>query len=145
MWLGGAYIATMGGRDKDRAARVSSLANEEPLVVVEAGVDIVREVVGKDCGDSRGSMVGKGKTPLRRGGCWGIYEGTFGTEDGDIGRDRGIDAHRRSEVFAAWGGYKDIVGVDSDVFVERGKKEGVKNLLSDLGRGGRHGEWRYNN
>ena len=37
-------MALRGG-DKDRATGVSALANEEPLVVVKAGVDIVGEVI----------------------------------------------------------------------------------------------------
>ena len=44
MWLHGVYVAVTGGRDEDCATGVSSLANEEPLVVVKACVDIVREV-----------------------------------------------------------------------------------------------------
>ena len=51
MWFRGAYIVVMGGRDKDRATGMSSLANEEPLMVVEAGVDIMGKVIRKDCGD----------------------------------------------------------------------------------------------
>ena len=50
----------MCGGDKDRATGVSSLTNEEPLVVVKACVDIVWEVVGEDCGDSRYSVVREG-------------------------------------------------------------------------------------
>ena len=45
VWLGRAYVTAMCGGNKDRATRVSSLTNEEPLVVVKAGVDIMREVV----------------------------------------------------------------------------------------------------
>ena len=41
----GAFVTVMCGGDKDRATRVSSLTNEEPLVVMKACVDIVREVV----------------------------------------------------------------------------------------------------
>ena len=71
----GAYIATMRGWDKDRTTRVSSLANEEPLVVVEAGVDIVREIVGKDCGDSCDGVIREGETSLCCGGCGSVCEG----------------------------------------------------------------------
>ena len=60
------------------------MTNEEPLVVVEAGVDIVREVVGKDCGDSRGGVVGKGETSLRRGRYGGAFKRMSGVEE--IGR-----------------------------------------------------------
>ena len=111
----------MGGRDKDGAARVSSLANEEPLVVVETGVDIVREVVGKDCGDSRGGVVGEGKTPLRRSGCRSVCKGAFGAEDRDVGRAWGSGGHRGAEVFATRGSDKHVVGIDGNVFVEWGE------------------------
>ena len=141
VWLCGAYIATMGGWDKDRATRVSSLANEEPLVVVEAGVDIVREIVGKDCGDSRDGVVREGETPLCRGGRGGVLEGAFSAEDRDVSRDRGISGHWGSGVFATRRGDEDIVGVDGDVLVKWSEEEGVENFLSDLGRSGRHGDW----
>ena len=42
MWLGRAYVAAMRRGDKDRTVRVSSLANEEPLMVVKVGVNVVR-------------------------------------------------------------------------------------------------------
>ena len=60
----------MCGGNKDRAARVSSLTNEEPLVVVKACVDVVREIIRKDCGDSRDGVIREGETSLccgRRG------------------------------------------------------------------------------
>ena len=41
----GAYVAAMSGWDEDRAMGVSFLADEEPLVVMKAGVDIVQEIV----------------------------------------------------------------------------------------------------
>ena len=52
--------------DKDRATGVLSLTNEEPLVVVKAGIDIVWEVVGEDCSDSCYSVVRERETALRR-------------------------------------------------------------------------------
>ena len=81
MWFRRAYIAAMRRGDKDRATRVSSLANEEPLVVVKAGVDIVGEIVGEDCGDSCDGMVGERETALRGDGHGSVCKGTFGTED----------------------------------------------------------------
>jgi hypothetical protein len=45
MWLHGAYIVVTGGRDEDRTTGMSSLADEEPLVVVEAGVNIMGKVI----------------------------------------------------------------------------------------------------
>ena len=43
--LGGAHITAMRGGNKNHATRMLSLANEEPLVVVKAGVDIVWKVI----------------------------------------------------------------------------------------------------
>ena len=123
---------------KNRATRVSSLANEEPLVVMEASVDVMGEVVRKDCGDSLGGVIREGETSLRRSGCGSVREGTFGVEDRDIGRDWGISGHRGSKVFAARRGDEDVVGVDGDVLMEWGKEESVEDFLGDLGRRGRH-------
>ena len=127
------------GGNKDRVTRVSSLATEEPLVIMEASIDVVREVVGKDCGDSRDGVIREGETSLCRGGCRSVCEGTFGAKDRDISRDRGTSGHRGLEVFAARRGDKDIVGVNCNVFMERGEEESVEDFLSDLGRSGRHG------
>ena len=117
------------------------MTNEEPLVVVEAGVDVVREIVRKDCGDSRDGVIREGETPLHCGGCGSVCEGAFRAEYRDIGRDWGISSHRGSEVFAAGRGDEDVVGVYGDVFVEWGEEESVENFLGDLWRGGRHGGW----
>ena len=133
-----AYVTTMCGGNKDRATRVSSLTNEEPLVVVKSCVNVVREVVGKDCGDSRYSMVREGETSLHRGRCGGVRQGTPGAKDGYIGRGRGIGSRRGSEVFASRRSDEDVVGVDGDVLVERGEEEGVEDFLSYSGRSGRH-------
>ena len=118
---------------------VSSLTNEEPLVVVKACVNIVWEVIGEDCGDSRCCVVRKGETSLRRGGRRGVCEGTSGTEDRDIDCDRGVSGHRGSKVLASRGSDEDVVGVDGDIFVERGEKEGVEDFLGYAGRCRRHG------
>ena len=126
------------GRDEDRAAGVSSLTNEEPLVIVKACVDIMWEVVREDCGDSRGSVVREGETPLHRGGCRSVCEGTFGAENGDVSRSWGRSIHWGSEVFAARGGDKGVIRVDGDILVERGKEEGVEDFLSYLGGRERH-------
>ena len=45
MWFCRVLITTMRGGDKDRAMGVSSLANEEPLMVMKARIDVVGEVV----------------------------------------------------------------------------------------------------
>ena len=97
------------------------------------------EVIRKDGGDGRGSMVGKGKTSLCRGGSRSVREGAFSAEDGDINCCWGVGVHRGSKILAARGGDKNVVGVDGDVLVERGEEEGVENFLGDLGRSGRHG------
>ena len=135
----------MCGGDKDRATGVSSLANEEPLVVVKSCVDIVREVIGENGGDSRYGVVGKGETSLCRGGRGSVLEGTFSAENRDVGRSRGSGIHWGSKVFTSGGGDEDIVRVDSDIFVEWGEEEGVEYFLGYAGRSGRHGEWRRNN
>ena len=128
----------MGGRDEDRAAWVSSLTNEEPLVVMKACVDIVGEVVREDCGDGRDSMVREGEAALCRGGRGSVRQRTLGAEDGYIGCGWSRGGHRGSEVLTARRGDKDVVGVNSDVFMEWGEEEGVEDFLSDLGGSGRH-------
>ena len=128
----------MRGGDEDRVTGVSSLTNEEPLVVMKAGVDIVREVVQKNCGDSCGSVVRKGEAPLRRGRCGSVHERVLSTKNRDISRDWGSGVHRGPEVFVSRGGDENIIGVDGNVFVKRGEEEGVEDFLGDLGGSGRH-------
>ena len=129
----------MCGGDKDRATRMSSLTNEEPLVVVESGVDIVWEVVGKNRGDSRNGMIGEGEAPLRRGGCRSVLKRAFSAENRDVGRSRGSGGHRGSEVFTSRGSDEDVVGVNSDILMEWSEEESVEDFLGDVGRCGRHG------
>ena len=81
MWFRWSYVAAMCGGDKDRATGVSSLANEEPLVVVKARVDIVWEVIRENGGDGCDGMVWKGEAPLCCGGNWCVREGLSHTED----------------------------------------------------------------
>ena len=138
MRLGWAYVTTMCGGDKDRATRVSSLANEEPLVVVKARVDVMREVVREDRSDSCGGVIREGKASLCRGGRGSVRERADGTENGNVSHTRGSGIHRGSEVFASWRGDEDIVGVDSDILVERSKEEGIEYFLGYTGRRGRH-------
>ena len=128
----------MRGGDEDRATRVSSLTNKEPLVVVKAHINIVWEVVREDRGDSHGSMVRKGEAPLRRGGSGSIRERAISAEDGDVSRDWGSGVHRGSEVLASRGGDENVVGVNGNVLMEWGKKESVEDFLSYLGGGRRH-------
>ena len=129
----------MCGGDKDRTARVPSLTNEEPLVVVKAGIDIVGEVIGEDGGDSRDGMIRDRETALRVSGRGGVRQRSPSTEDGYIGRGRGIHGHRGSKVFAAWGGDEDVVGIDGNIFVEWSEEESVEDFLGYAGRCGRHG------
>ena len=129
----------MRGWDKDRATRVSSLANEEPLVVVEASVNVMGKVVRKDCGDSRDSVIREGEAPLRRGGCGSVFKGTSGIEDRDVGCTRIIRGHRSPEVLATGGSDEDVVGVNGNILVEWGEEESVEDFLGDLGRSERHG------
>ena len=128
----------MGGRNEDCATGMSSLANKEPLVVVKAGVDIMWEIVQKDCSDSRGSMVREREASLRHSGGGSVQERAFGAKDGDVGCGWGRSSHRGSEILATWRGDEDIIGIYSDIFVEWGEKEGVEDFLGDLGRSGRH-------
>ena len=67
-------VMSMVMRDKDRTARVSSLANEEPLEVVESGIDVVGEVVRQDGCDGSDGVVRKGKTSLCRSRDQGVGE-----------------------------------------------------------------------
>ena len=117
------------GGDKDCATRVSPLTNEEPLVVVETCIYIVREVIRKDCGDGRDSVIGDRETPLCRSGYGSVRERASSTEDRDVGRVRGTSGHRGSEIFAARGGDKDVVGVNGDIFMRRGEEESVEDFL----------------
>ena len=128
----------MRGGDKDCATRVSCLSNEEPLVVVEARIDGMREVIRENRGDSHGGVIRNGEAPLCRGGCGSVHKGTFGAEDGHIGYSWGICGRRGLKVFTSRGGDEDVVGVNGDVLVERSKEESVEDFLSDLGGSGRH-------
>ena len=62
-----ANIPSMMVGNKDRAVRVLSLTNEEPLEVVKLGIYVVQEVVRQDCCYGSDGMIGEGKTPLRHG------------------------------------------------------------------------------
>ena len=134
-------MTAMCGGDKDRAARVPSLTNEEPLVVVEPCVDIVWEVIRENCSDSRDSVVREGKAPLCRGGYGSVCEGTCSAKDRDVGCGRGVGGHRGSNVFASGGRDEDVVGIYGDVLVERGEEESVEYFLGYARRCGGHG-WR---
>ena len=138
MQFGRTHVSAVRGRDEDRATGVSSLANEEPLIDMDLGIDIMREVIGKDCSDGSDCMIGEGETSLccsrhRFGG-----EGSSGTENGDVSCDWGVSSYWGLEVLLARGGDIDIVRVDGDIIVKWGEEEGVEDFLSNLGGSGRH-------
>ena len=54
--------------DKDRGMRMSSLTNEKPLEVMKVGVNVVWEVIEKDCCNGSNCMIWKRKASLRRSG-----------------------------------------------------------------------------
>ena len=114
------------------------MANEEPLVIVETRVDVVWEVIRKNCGDGHDGVVGEGETPLRRSGCGSVRKRVFGTEDRYVGHGRGICGHWGSKVFTSWGGDENIVRVNGNILVEWSKEESVEDFLSDPRRHGRH-------
>ena len=128
----------MRGGNKDCATGVSSLTNEEPLVIMEVRVDVVWEVIREDRGDSRDGVIRKGEAPLHRGGCGSVHERALGAKDGDISRDWGSGAHRGSEVLASRRGDKNIIGIDGNVFMKRGEEESVEDFLGYLRGSGRH-------
>ena len=84
----------MRGGDEDHAAGVSSLTYEEPLVVVKTRIDIMREVVRKDGGDSCGSVVRKREASLRRGGSGSVHERAFSAENGNVSCGWSSGGHR---------------------------------------------------
>ena len=114
------------------------MANEEPLVVVEAGVDIVREIVGKDGDDGRDGVIREGEASLRVGGHGSIRQRSSGVKDGYVGCGWGVSSHWGLKVFATWGGDEDVVRVDSDVLVEWSEEESVEDFLGNARGSGRH-------
>ena len=133
-----AHVAVMCGGNEDCAVRMSSLTNKEPLMVVKACVDIMWEVVRKDCGNGRNSVVGEGEAPLCRGGSGSVHERAFSAENRDISCDWGDGGHWGSKSLASRGGDENIIGVNGDILVKQGKEEGVEDFLSYLGGSGRH-------
>ena len=118
--------------------RVLSLANEEPLVGMQSGVDVMQKVIRKNSRNGSDCVIGEGEAALCCGRQWGVGKGLFCAQDGDIGCDGGIGVHRWSEVFLVGGGDKNIVGVYSDIFVEQGEEKGVEEFLRNMRQGGRH-------
>ena len=108
-------------------------------MVVKACVDIAWEVIREDGGNGRGGMVRKGKTSLCCGGCGGVLERVLGAENRDVSYGWSCGGHWGSEVFVSGRSDEDIIGVDGNIFVERGEEEGVEDFLGDLGGSGRHG------
>jgi hypothetical protein len=139
MWFGRMHVLAVRGGNEDRAAGVSPLTNEEPLIGMESGIDIVWEVIGKDCCDSSDCMIGERETSLCCSRRWFSGEGSSSTKNGDVSRDRGVGNHRGLEVLPSRSGNIDVVRVDSDIIMERGEKKGVKHFLSYTGGCRRHG------
>ena len=96
------HVTAMRRGDEDRAMRVSSLANEEPLVVVKAGIDIVGKVVRQNGSDGGDRMIRDRKTALRHGRKQHGSEGLSCAQDRDVSHGRGVSGHWGSEVFATW-------------------------------------------
>ena len=115
------------------------MSHKKPLVGVEPGIDVVWQVVRKDCRDGGNSVIGKRETPLCRSGHQFGGKGASSTEDRDIGHRGSVDSHWGLEVFPSRGGDIDVVGVNGDIVVERGKKKGVEYFLSYAGGCRRHG------
>ena len=134
----GAHIATVRGGDEDCAARVSSLSNEEPLVVMEVCVNVVGKVVREDCRNGGNCMIRERKTPLCCGRYWGIFQRSSRRQNRDVCRYRGISSHQGSIILSAWRGNVDVVRVDGDIVVEWGEEEGVEQFLGNARRSGRH-------
>ena len=83
-------------------------------------------------------MVRKGEAPLCHSGRGSVRERAFSAKNGDVGCNWGSRGHRGSEVLTSRGGDENIIGVDGDILVERGKEESVEDFLSYLGGSGRH-------
>ena len=124
--------------DEDRASGVLALANKEPLVGVEPGIDIMWEVIGKDGCDGSDSMVRERETPLCHSRHWFGREGSSCTQNGDVGHSGGVGDHRGSEILSSRSGDIDVIRINGDVVVERGEKEGIKQFLSHARGSGRH-------
>ena len=54
------------------------------------------------------------------------------TQNRDVSCSGGVGGHRWSEVFLSRGGNIDVIGIHSDIVVEQGEKEGIKNFLGDM-------------
>ena len=117
--------------DKDCTSGVLSLANKEPLTGMELGVDIVWEVIGKDCCDGSDCMVRERETSLRRSRYWFGCEGLSSTKNGDVGCDGGVSGHQGSEVLSSRGRDVDVIRVYGDIVMEWGEEEGIEKFLSD--------------
>ena len=138
MWFYRARVAAMCGGDEDCAAGVSSLTDEEPLVVVKARINIMQEVVREDGGDSCDSVVWEGEASLHCSGGGSVHERATSVEDRDVSHDWGSGIHWGSEVLVLWGGNENVVGVNSNVLVKQGKKKGVEDFLGYPRGSGRH-------
>ena len=110
---------------------MSSLANEEPLGVMKACVDIVGKVIGQNGCNGSDHMIRDGETSLCRSRNRGIGKGVSCTQNRDIGCGGRSHGHRGSEVFSSWGSDKNIIRVDGDILVKRREEESVEKFLGD--------------
>ena len=95
-------------------------------MVVKSGVNVVREVVGKDSGDGSYSMIGKREASLCRSRDWRSGERLTSSKNRHISRSGGVGGHWGSVVFSMRRGHIDIVGVNGDIVMEWSKKEGIE-------------------
>ena len=117
---------------------MSSLSDEEPLLVMKVGIDVMWEVIGEDGRNGGNSVIWKWKTPLCRGRGGNVTEGLSCAQDRDVSHNGRVGGRWWSEVFPSRGSNIDVVRIHSDVVVEWGEKEGVENFLGDARRSGRH-------
>ena len=83
-------------------------------------------------------MIGEGKAPLRHSGHGDISQRLSRAQNRDVSGCSGSGSHWGLRVFSSGEGDKNIVGIDSDIFVKRGEEEGIEKFARDLRQSGRH-------
>ena len=109
-----------------------SLANKEPLIGMESGIDIVWKVIRKDGCNGSNCMVREREAPLCRSRYWLSHKRSSSAKNGDIGHNGGVGGHWWLEVLLSRGSDIDIIRVYGDVVMKWGKEEGIEKFLSDL-------------